>query len=114
MLGWVATVTTAALGALILGEYALAGWTPYVSGLLFGLAVAEVEMTISRDTRTPAAVGVGLVTGAGLAWAAWISSGRGVAPVPTGAWAGVGVGVAAGFGWIKWSGTRAGNTRPEP
>jgi hypothetical protein len=108
----VATAASAALGALVLGEYELVGFTPYVSGALYGLAVAEVALTLGRDSGTGVAGACGLLTAVGMAWGAWISSGRGVAPIPTGAWFGAALGGLVAFGWVKWSGKRGGGSRP--
>jgi hypothetical protein len=72
-LALVAGAVTASVGALILGEYQFTGVTPLVSGLLFGLFVAEVVVTVGRRrSRGWAGVSAALAVG-GLAWAAWIS-----------------------------------------
>jgi hypothetical protein len=108
----IVAAAAAAFGALVLGEYELVGLTPYVSGVLYGLAVAEVALTIGRDGgRLPAAL-CGVLTAGGMAWGAWISSGQGVAPVPLGAWVGAALGGLVSFGWVRWSGTRGLGTRP--
>jgi hypothetical protein len=104
-----ATVLTGVLGALIVGEYDLHGFTPYVSGVLFGLVAAEVELAIGRDAGRLSAAVVGVCAAGGLGWAAWISSGRGLAPVPWGAWLGVAIAAVVGFGWVRFSGA---HTRP--
>jgi hypothetical protein len=113
MLALAATGLAAAMGALIIGEYELVGFTPYVAGLLFGLAVAEVELTVGRDARVPAAVSAAVLAAAGWLWASWISSGQGVAPFPIGGWLGAVVAGVVGFGWVRWSGTRGASKRPE-
>ena len=114
VVAWVATIAAGVLGALILGEYEFSGWTPYVSGILFGLVLSEVQLTIGRDHRVGSAVAVGVLTAGGLSWAAWISSGRGVAPIPVGAWLGAAIGAVVAFSWIRWSGKRAASTPTEP
>ena len=83
----------AALGGLILGEYPFTGITPYAAGLLFGLVVAEVIVSVGGQVGPIAGVASAVCTVGGLGWAIWISSGRGVSPIPGGAWAGLGVGV---------------------
>ena len=103
VLAIVATLLTGAVGALIVGEYDFHGLTPYVSGVLFGLVVAEVDLAIGRDTSVGSAAAVAVGAAGGLAWAAWISSGRGVAPVPAGAWLGVAIAGIVGFGWVRMS-----------
>ena len=110
VVGMVATLLTGVLGALIVGEYDLHGFTPYVSGILFGLVAAEVALAIGRDNGIGPAAVVAVAAAGGLAWAAWISSGRGVAPIPLGAWLGVGLAAVVGFGWVRYSGRR----RPPP
>jgi hypothetical protein len=102
------TAAAAAFGALILGEYDLSGATPYIAGVLFGLAVAEVTLTVGRDARVWAAVMSAALAVGGWLWAAWISSGEGVAPIPLGAWLGAVVAALVGFGWVRWSGKRGG------
>lgn len=98
-LALVAGAAVAALAALILGEYELAGWTPYVAGVAFGLVVAEVTTTISRRRGPrPGLPSAALAAGA-MAWAAWISSGRDWSYVPSGTWAGVALAAACGAGW---------------
>ena len=68
----------AALGAVILGEYELAGLRPVLAGVLFGITVAEVLATLARrwagDPELWAAAA--LITEAGLVWATWISTGH--------------------------------------
>jgi len=100
VLAMVAGAGAAVVGALIVGEYEFAGLIPFVAGALFGLAVAELMLTIAvRSTVRLAVVGA-LLTGGGLAWAAWISSGRGVAPYPAGGYIAIGLGAVIAGGWI--------------
>lgn len=77
---------TAALGALILGEYEFEGTLPYVAGLLLGLLLGEVVVGFGRSR----AVLVGLVAAAeaagGIAWAGWIDSSEGIEPVKALVW----------------------------
>jgi hypothetical protein len=103
----------AALGALIVGEYELVGFTPYIAGLLFGLAIAEVDLTVGRDNGLGSAIGTAALTAAGWLWAAWISSGQGVAPFPLGGWVGAVVGAGVAFAWVRWSARRAPSTSPD-
>jgi hypothetical protein len=89
----------AVIGALIVGEYDFAGATPYVAGVLFGLVLAEAVLTVARGgTRALAAVAA-LECAGGVAWAAWISSGRGVAPFPASGVAGAAIGAVVAGGW---------------
>jgi hypothetical protein len=105
ILGIVSAAAASALGALILGEYEFSGATPIGAGILFGLVISEIVLEIGA-TRAPL---VGVLTAAmvagGLGWAAWVSSGEGLRPFPTGAWLAMAVGaVAAGArtgGWRR-------------
>lgn len=108
-----ATAAAAALGALILGEYDLSGATPYIAGVLFGLAMAEVTLTVGRDARVWAAAASAALAVAGWMWAAWISSGQGVAPIRLGEWLGAVVAGVVGFAWVRWSGKRGGSSRSD-
>ena len=90
----------AGVGALIVGEYEFAGLIPFVAGALFGLAIAELMLTIAVRSTVRLAVAGALFTGGGLAWAAWISSGQGVAPYPAGGYIAIGLGTVIAGGWI--------------
>lgn len=111
----VAGAAVAALGALILGEYEFKGTTPYVAGVLFGLVVAEVVVTVGRRGGAALAATVGALAAGGLVWAAWISSGRDWHYVPNAAWIAVGLGaVVGGARALRWSGPPAGDSPPGP
>src|SRR5579864_9096178 len=98
----------AAVGGLVLGEYPFTGWTPYVAGLLFALVVTEVMLSVGRRHGPVLGIGGAVLTTAGLGWAVWISSGRGVAPVPSGGWIAILLGVVVGLVRVA----RAGVTGP--
>jgi hypothetical protein len=95
ILAVLAAAIACAIGALILGEYEFSGATPIGAGLLFGLVISEIVIEIGR-TRTPI---IGILTGAmvagALAWAAYLSSGEGLRPFPTGAWLAMALGALA-------------------
>jgi hypothetical protein len=105
VLGLLAGAATAAFGALILGEYQLAGFTGVIAGALFGLAVAEVVLTAAGPSiapnLVPAMVAVALFTVCGLAWAGWISAGHVWRYVPNGAWLGAVTGAALAPWWLR-------------
>ena len=74
------------VGALILGEYEFKGVMPYIAGVLFGLVLGEIAVGVGRRKGVllgalTAAAGAG-----GLVWAAWISSGEGLRPLPFAVW----------------------------
>jgi hypothetical protein len=97
-LALVAAGAAAALAALILGEYQLTLWTSVAAGLIVGFLVAETIL-ITADWRgvIPAAVSA-VFAGGSILWAAWISSGHGLAPLRATAWAGVVLGALVGGG----------------
>lgn len=103
-----AALVVAALGAVILGEYELAGARPLLAGVLFGVAVAEVITSVARsidgDVRLLAASA--LVTEAGLVWATWISTGHELDLASGTAWLGIVLGSAAAPLWLKSAGRR--------
>lgn len=103
-----AALVVAALGAIILGEYELAGARPLLAGVLFGVAVAEVITSVARsvdgDVRLLAASA--LVTEAGLVWATWISTGHELDLASGTAWLGIVLGSAAAPLWLRSAGRR--------
>jgi hypothetical protein len=94
VLAVLAAAAVAALGGVILGEYPFTGVMPYVSGVLFALVVSEVTVGIGQRRGAFLALAAAVCSGAGLAWAVWISSGRGVEPIPVGGWLAIMIGVA--------------------
>jgi hypothetical protein len=98
ILGIAAAAVACALGALILGEYEFSGATPIGAGVLFGLVISEIVIEVGA-TRAPI-IGVltaAMVAGA-LGWAAWVSSGEGLRPFPTGAWLAMAIAAVAAGG----------------
>jgi ABC-type cobalamin transport system permease subunit len=106
-LGVMVAISTAALGALILGEYELTGIVPYAAAAVFGVVVAEVLVSLARRHDPAAAIAAAGVTALGLVWAAWIQSGRDWAFVPGSTWASVVVGALLSGAWVRSSGRRA-------
>lgn len=110
-----AGAATAAVGAVILGEYELEGATPVVAGVLFGLVLSEVVTAVSRHRdATAVATSVVLAVG-GMAWGAWLSTGpdEDWSFVPGMAWVGVALAAAAAVLWVRTPGLRGAGTRPE-
>lgn len=104
LLAVLAAAAAAALGALILGEYEMTGSTPYVEGVLFGLVVAELVITIAKPRPSPLAMAAAAAApAAGMVWAAWISSGRDWDYVPDAAWIGVVLAAVAAALWVRQS-----------
>lgn len=88
-LGLIGAGACAALAALILGEYELTLWTAIASGVIVGFLVAEVVLVASKWRGAVPSVVAAVLAGGSILWAAWISSGRGLAPLRATAWAGV-------------------------
>jgi hypothetical protein len=90
-----AAAVASVIGALILGEYEFTGATPIGAGVLFGLVISEIVISVGA-TRGPI---VGVITAAmvagALAWAGWVSSGEGLRAFPSGAWIAMVVGALA-------------------
>jgi hypothetical protein len=101
-------LAVAALGAVILGEYELAGTRPILAGFLFGITVAEVLASMARSAaREPELwAAAALITEAGLVWATWISTGHELDTAATTAWLGIGVGIVASPYWLRSAGRR--------
>lgn len=76
ILALVAAAAVAAVGAVILGEYAIAGVVGLGAGLVFGLLVAEAAVGVGGAGSVALALGSALASGTGMVWAAWISTGR--------------------------------------
>src|SRR5258706_13117706 len=90
------------LGALILGEYEFTGATPIGAGVLFGLVISEIVIEIGRKRALVLGVICAVLVAAALYRAAYVSSGEGLRPVPTGGWIALRLGaVTAGLrvGW---------------
>ncbi|GAC1315298.1 MAG: hypothetical protein NVSMB12_10390 [Acidimicrobiales bacterium] len=100
MVALIAGEAVAAAGALILGEYEFAGATPFIAGVLFGLAVAEVMITVARGATIWMAAWGATMAGGGILLAAWISSGRGVAPMPVMGYVAAALGAVVSGGWM--------------
>ena len=101
-------LAVAALGAVILGEYELAGTRPILAGAVFGVMVAEVLATLARAWAREAALwaAAALITEAGLVWATWISTGHELDRAAATAWVGIAVGSVASPFWLRSAGRR--------
>lgn len=88
-------MATGAIGAVILGEYEFTGTTPWLAGVVFGLLISEVSLSVAPARAWWLAVAGGAVAAGSLLWAGWITSGEGVAPYPAMAWVAAGLGAAS-------------------
>jgi hypothetical protein len=95
ILALVLGAVVAATLALIVGEYAFAGLTPYLVALAVPAIIATVVVGTGRQHPDRLWAASGVLAGASIGWAVWISTGRGLDPVPTSGW----VAIAAGVAW---------------
>lgn len=109
-----AAAAAAILGALILGEYSMSGFTPVVAGVLFGVAIAEVIVAVARQTTVVHLVAAPGLTVGGLSWGIWIQVHNRHTGMPTGGWLALGIGAVAAAGWVRSSGRREAHSRPAP
>ncbi|HUQ62806.1 MAG TPA: hypothetical protein VM121_03525 [Acidimicrobiales bacterium] len=109
----VAGAAVAAAGALLLGEYNFDGAPIFAGAALLGLFVAEAVIAVGTRRGLLPAVASIVLAGAGLVWAAWISSGRDLAQLPTEGWAAVAVGAVAAGIMAAWP-SRVADSRPAP
>jgi hypothetical protein len=79
----------AAVLALILGEYPFTGLTPYLVAVAVPAIIGFATGGIVRGHAAARWAATGVLSAAGIAWALWISTGRGVDPVPAGGWAAI-------------------------
>ena len=114
LLGVVGAVAAAVFGGLVLGEYELKGAMVVVAAALFGVAVAEVLVAVSRQSGLAHAGLAGVVTGLGFAWSSWIQAGRDWGFVTGLRWAGVPIGAVAAALWVRSSGRRAAGSPAGP
>ncbi|MDQ6840666.1 MAG: hypothetical protein M3137_20600 [Actinomycetota bacterium] len=88
----------AALG-LIAGEYPFSGVTPYLVAVVVPAIIAVAVVTTGRRHRDRLWAASGLLGGASIGWALWISTGQGVDPVPTSGWIAVALAVSWPLAW---------------
>ena len=114
VLGALAAAVTAFGAGLIMGEYELRGWLPYVAGVLFGLAVAEAAITAGASRSWVLAVPAAGLAFAGLLWAAKIDAGGDLDQVAGPRWIGAALAAVAAAWWIRQLGGRAASSPPPP
>ena len=77
----VAAALVAAVAALIVGEYGVAGWVTLMVGTVTGLVTGEIAASVARSRSWLIALVSGALAGLGVLWGAYLDSGRGVAPL---------------------------------
>lgn len=105
--GCIAAIFSGLFFGLIMGEYELLGALALVAGVLFGLAVAEISITVGKSSDW-ALVAVSAVSAfVGMAWAAYIDAGDSFGRVAGIRWVGaILAGASAGW-WVRTLGSRA-------
>ena len=111
--GLVVAAAAGALGALLLGEYDFSGWLPWFAGPVMGGVLAELAAEIGRRRSWVVGVVAGSFAAAGLLWAAWISTGEGLSPLPGAVWPAMGLAVLAATAWL-WAPSPVAVTPEEP
>ncbi|MGI8776986.1 MAG: hypothetical protein ACR2LJ_06270 [Acidimicrobiales bacterium] len=115
ILGAAVGASTAALGAVVLGEYPFSGLVVLGAGILFGWFVAEVLVAVARWHGAGAAAVGAVLAGGGLIWAAWISEGHDLGYLSVEGWLAVALGMAAaGFRGSRPGATADSPTAPPP
>jgi hypothetical protein len=88
---------------------------PYIAGVLFALVVTEVILSVGRRPGRISALAGAVCTVGGLGLGVWISTGRGIDPIPIGGWVAVVVGAVVALirGGIR-GGARPARNSPGP
>lgn len=97
----VGVVVTMAI-ALILGEYPFTGLTPYLAAVAAPAVVATATIWTGEGNTARWWALTGLLSAAGIGWALWISTGRGVDPTPVGGWLAIGIALAWPLARAAW------------
>lgn len=100
-LALLAACGAAVLIALVMGEYVLTLWTAIAAGLVVGFLLAEIVLGIAGWRGVLPAAVTGVAGGVSLAWAGWIESGRGVAPIRHTVWLGVALAAIVGAARLR-------------
>lgn len=111
LLAMVAAGGTGAVGALVLGEYAISGVVGAASGLVLGLLVAEVVLSVAKEGDAALAVVAALGAGGGVIGAGWIFTGHDLGRLDAVVWAAAALAVAAA-GVRVWPARLLRRTRP--
>lgn len=113
ILGLLGAAAVAALAALALGEYGFSGIAVVGSGLVVGLFVSEVAVSVSGVRSWAMTATTALLTVAGMLGAASTSTGQRLSTVPFEGWLAVGAGALAAALRARPLRT-APDSRPEP
>jgi hypothetical protein len=100
------------LGGLILGEYELRGTMAIAAGILFGLAIAEVAITVGKSSDWVLVVVAALSAFVGHTWAASIDAGDSLGRIAGMRWAGSVLALVSAGWWVRTLGSRSLNSPP--
>ena len=89
----------AAILALIVGEYPFAGFTPYLVAAAVPAIIGTVVVWTGRRHPDRLWAASGLLGGASIGWALWISTGHGLDPVPMSGWISIALAVVWPLTW---------------
>lgn len=95
-----AAAAAAAFAAAILGEYDLRGITPLISAVMLALVVGELAVVVAGSRSVILGIACGVVVGAGVVRALWISSGNDWSFVSASGWIGAALGALTAFAWV--------------
>lgn len=97
-------LASAALSAVVVGEYELVGATPYVAGAILGGLLGELFLGVGRwRGLVPGAIAAVLAAGS-MYWTGQVNSNFGIDPYPQGA--SIGAGVASLVAFVRiWRAT---------
>jgi len=100
------------LGGLIMGEYQLLGAMALIAGLLFGLAVAEVAITLGKSSDWFLVAAAAVAAFGGLTWAAYIEAGDSLGRIAGLRWVGSVLALTSAGWWVRTLGSRSTSSPP--
>lgn len=95
------------LAGLIMGEYQLLGVMAIVAGVLFGLAIAEVAITVGKSSAAPLVAAAALAAFIGHTWAAYIEAGDSLSRIAGLRWFGSVLALVSAAWWVRSLGSRS-------
>ena len=113
LLAVVAGAAVAALGALIIGEYEMAGSIALIAGVVYALALAETMTAVAGEPHPALLLVVSALAGAGFAWGLWISTGRDLDFATTEGWAAVSIATGSAPWWLRSASRRGQSSSPD-
>lgn len=87
-------VATAAGCAVVLGDYPLSGWIPWLAAVVIPLLIGAVMTLVSGRHRAALWMLAGPLALGAMAWGVRIATGWGLDPVPASSWAAMALALA--------------------